>query len=315
MAGRERSRPVLFRGDNFIEPPPRARLPNLMRLVTAITTMQQMALRWRRAGLRVALVPTMGYLHAGHLSLVRRARALVGPDGVVVVSVYVNPTQFLPTEDMARYPRNPAHDRALCKKAGVDTLFFPSDRQMYPGRDRGQYSSYVMEERLSRGMEGAARPGHFRGVATVVAKLFNIVLPHAAVFGAKDWQQAAVIDRMTTDLNFPVKIVVAPTKREADGLALSSRNAYLSVQERRQATVLSEAIGWARAAVRARPVSAARLRVQVAQRIARVPSARLDYVQFFDPKTVEPLRMARRGAQMALAVFIGNTRLIDNGRL
>ena len=177
--------------------------------------MQRLGREWQRAGKTVVLMPTMGFLHRGHASLMERARQLAGDKGRVVASVYVNPAQFGPEEDFARYPRDVKGDQRLCRAAGVDVFFAPGDAEMYPA----DFSTAVQEEKLAGGMEGAARPGHFRGVTTVVAKLFNIVLPTAAVFGAKDFQQAAVIRRMTRDLNFPVKIVVAPTVREADGLA------------------------------------------------------------------------------------------------
>jgi len=188
--------------------------------------MQRLARKWQ-GKVRVGFVPTMGYLHEGHLSLVRRARRAVGRRGTVVLSIYVNPTQFGPGEDLSRYPRDLSRDQQLCRRAGVDVLFTPDDAQMYPGTEAGSYHTYVVEESLSKLMEGASRPGHFRGVTTIVAKLFNIVLPEVAVFGAKDFQQAAIIQRMALDLNFPVKILVAPTVREPDGLALSSRNKYL----------------------------------------------------------------------------------------
>lgn len=291
--------------------------------------MQQLARRWQRAGQRVGFVPTMGYLHAGHLSLVREARRRVGRAGRVVVSIYVNPTQFGPTEDLSRYPRDLQRDLRLCRGAAVDVVFAPADAEMYPDRaesrrsegaagprfDKRGYSTYVVEEQLSRVMEGAARPTHFRGVTTVVAKLFHLVLPDVAVFGAKDWQQAAIIQRMVADLNFPVKIIVAPTVREPDGLAMSSRNKYLDAEQRRQATILSRAIERARAKVSQSPVAAARLRRELARLIATAPQARLDYVEFFDPETLAPVSQVSRGTHLALAVFIGQTRLIDNARL
>jgi pantoate--beta-alanine ligase len=279
--------------------------------------MQRLALRWRRAGTRVGFVPTMGYLHDGHVSLMQRARRLVGPRGLVVASIYVNPTQFAPTEDLSAYPRDLERDKKLCRAAGVDVLFFPSDAEMYPGRATGGYSTYVVEEQLTQGMEGASRPTHFRGVTTIVAKLFNLVLPDVAVFGAKDWQQAAVIRRMTRDLNFPLKIVVAPTRRERDGLALSSRNKYLSAEERAQATILFRALKLAREIVTATrsPIYADVLKKELAALIATQPAARLDYVEFFDAETLAPLAAVTRGAHMALAVFIGRTRLIDNAEL
>ncbi len=282
-----------------------------MRVVTSTAAMQRLAKNWRRRGVSVGFVPTMGYLHAGHLSLVKRARQIVSPRGQVVVSIYVNPTQFAPTEDLTRYPRDLARDKELCRKAGVDVLFTPGNAEIYPE----SYSTYVVEEQLSQGMEGASRPTHFRGVTTVVAKLFNIVLPDVAVFGAKDFQQAAVVQRMVRDLNFPLKIVVAPTHREPDGLAMSSRNKYLPPAERAQATVLSEALAMARQLVKTRPVSSAVLKTRLAAFIAARPNARLDYIELFDPLTLQPVKKAARGTRMALAVFFGKTRLIDNAEL
>jgi pantoate--beta-alanine ligase len=280
-------------------------------MIKSIAAMQRLARQWQGGGVPVGLVPTMGYLHRGHISLVERARRLIGAGGKVVVSVYVNPTQFAPGEDLAKYPRNLARDKRLCAQAGADVVFAPSDAEMYPAG----YSTYVVEEALSRSMEGASRPTHFRGVTTVVAKLFHIVQPRAAVFGAKDFQQAALMEKMARELNFPVKIVVGPTVREADGLAMSSRNEYLTEGQRRQATVLWRAIGQAKAAVGARPVAAARLKEQLRALVESQPEARLDYIEFFDPKTLEPTAQARRGTRMALAVYIGRTRLIDNAAL
>ena len=212
--------------------------------------MQRLARSWRRQCARVGFVPTMGCLHAGHLSLVQRARRLVGPEGKVVVSIYVNPTQFGPAEDFSRYPRDLKRDTRLCREAGVDVVLAPADEQMYPRAGAGVCSTFVVEESLSRGMEGVSRPTHFRGVTTIVAKLFNLVQPDIAVFGAKDFQQAAVINRMVHDLNFPVRVMVAPTFRESDGLAMSSRNQYLEGDLRSQAVVLWRSIQKARAAVR-----------------------------------------------------------------
>src|SRR5581483_10393244 len=286
-----------------------------MRIVTSAAGMQRLAKNWQRQRVRVGFVPTMGYLHAGHLSLVRRARRIVGAKGKVVVSIYVNPTQFGPKEDLSRYPRDFARDRKLCREAGVDVIFAPVDREMYPAGEGEEFSTYVVEESLSRGMEGAARPTHFRGVTTVVAKLFNLVLPEVAVFGAKDFQQAAIIRRMVRDLNFPVKIVVAPTHRERDGLAMSSRNKYLSPVEREQATVLSEALALAKESVRRGAVSTVRLKADLARFVTNRPAARLDYVELFDPRTLQPVSKVGRGTQMALAVFFGKTRLIDNETL
>ena len=278
--------------------------------------MQRLARHWQRAGKRVGLVPTMGYLHAGHLSLVKRARRAIGENGVVVMSIYVNPTQFGPKEDFSKYPRDLKRDFKLCRAAGVEVMFTPGDKEMYPGKVEGRYSTYVVEEKLSQSMEGASRPTHFRGVTTVVSKLFNLVLPEVAVFGAKDWQQAAIIQRMAVDLNFPVKIIIAPTRRERDGLAMSSRNKYLTGDLRRQAVVLWRAIQTARAAVKkSKAVPATRLKTGLKKLIESEPDARLDYAEFFQPDTLTPVSKVTRGMHLALAVFVGKTRLIDNGRL
>jgi len=276
--------------------------------------MQRLALKWRATNQRVAFVPTMGYLHEGHLSLVSRARRFAGREGIVVVSIYVNPTQFGPHEDLSRYPRDFVADLQLCRKAGVDVVFAPNDEQMYHGRDSGNYSTYLCEGKLSRLMEGASRPGHFQGVMTVVAKLFNLVLPHVAVFGAKDFQQAVIVQRMARELNFPVRIVVAPTVREADGLAMSSRNKYLEGELRTQAVVLWQAIQKAQAAVRTagHPLRASILKEQLRELVEGQPAARVDYIEFFDPLDLQPVAKVERGARLALAVFIGTTRLIDN---
>ncbi len=295
--------------------------------------MQRLAQKLRRAGTRIGLVPTMGYLHAGHLSLAREARRRVGKSGVVVVSIYVNPTQFAPTEDLDKYPRDLQRDLRMCRAEGVDVVFTPSDAEMYPARAKTQgqrglaaraasghlrstgFSTYVVEENLGRVMEGAARPAHFRGVTTVVAKLFNLVLPDVSVFGQKDFQQAAIIQRMALDLNFPVHIIVAPTHREKDGLAMSSRNKYLDAEQRAQAVILFHALRAAQAAVAKKPVPAARLKKDLKEFMTAAPLARLDYVEFFDPATLQPISMVTRGTNMALAVFLGKTRLIDNVRL
>ena len=299
-----------------------------MQIVTSVAAMQRLARQWQRAGKCIGLVPTMGYLHEGHLSLVRGARRHVGKAGKIVVSIYVNPTQFGPKEDFSRYPRDLKHDLKLCRAEDVDVVFAPSYKEMYPvGASRREdrtarravptFSTYVVEENLSKTREGASRPTHFCGVTTVVAKLFNIVLPAAAVFGAKDFQQAAIIKRMACDLNFPVKIIVAPTLRERDGLAMSSRNKYLVGDLRRQAVVLWRAIQKARAAARksSKPIPATQLKADLKKFIEREPDARLDYVEFFKPDTLSPVSKVKRGAQMGLAVYVGKTRLIDNARL
>ena len=282
-----------------------------MRIVTTVEHMQRLATKIKSRRLKIGFVPTMGYLHAGHISLVERARKAVGKKGVVVVSIYVNPTQFAPTEDLSRYPRDLERDKALCRDAGTDFLFVPNDGEIYPP----EFSTYVVEEKLSKVMEGASRPTHFRGVTTVVAKLFNMVLPDVSVFGAKDFQQATIVQRMVRDLNFPIEIIVAPTVRESDGLAMSSRNKYLTPVQREQATILIESIRFAKKAVAARGIAAGKLREQVAKLVSKRSEARLDYVDFFDPETLVPSSQVRRGTHMALAVFFGKTRLIDNSVL
>jgi pantoate--beta-alanine ligase len=301
-----------------------------MQIVSSIVAMQRLAKKWQHAGSRIGFVPTMGYLHAGHLSLVKRARQAVGKRGKVVVSIYVNPTQFAPTEDLSKYPRNLKRDLKMCRETGVDVVFTPGDAEMYgstgvsPVRSsagetpalRTNFSTYVVEEKLSQTMEGATRPTHFRGVTTVVTKLFNIVLPDVAVFGQKDFQQAAIIKRMVADLNFPVQIIVVSTLRERDGLAMSSRNKYLTGDLRRQATVLWRAIQVAQSVVKkSKSISVLKLKADLKKLIASEPDAKLDYVEFFEPETLSSVSKVTRGTQMALAVFIGKTRLIDNARL
>jgi pantoate--beta-alanine ligase len=282
-----------------------------MQIVKTLAAMQRLARQWQRKGAPVALVPTMGYLHCGHLSLIAKARTSVGRKGRVVVSIFVNPTQFGPKEDFAKYPRDLQRDKKLCRAAGADVIFVPSTREMYPAG----FSTWVTEETLAQGMEGASRPTHFRGVTTIVAKLFQIVQPGVAVFGAKDFQQSAIIRRMARDLNFPVKIIVAPTIRETDRLALSSRNKYLRPAQRQQATVLWRAMQKAKSRAATGAFSATKMKQELRRLIAREPEARLDYIAFYDPDTLEPQKTIRKATQIALAVFIGKTRLIDNAKL
>jgi pantoate--beta-alanine ligase len=299
-----------------------------MQIVASVAAMQRLARKWQRAGIKIGVVPTMGYLHAGHLNLVRHARRAVGKNGVVVVSIYVNPAQFGPKEDFSKYPRDLKRDFKLCRTGGVDVVFTPSDTEMYPvgpshRDDRTaqravptNFSTYVVEENLSQTMEGVSRPTHFRGVTTVVAKLFNLVQPDVAVFGQKDFQQAAIINRMIADLNFPVRIIVAPTVRERDGLAMSSRNKYLIGDLRRQATALWRAIQTAQDALKkSKSVAAPKLKARLKKLIESEPDAKLDYVEFFEPDTLAPVAKVGHGAQIALAVFVGKTRLIDNVQL
>ena len=260
----------------------------------------------RAEGKSIALVPTMGYLHEGHLSLIEAAKRK-GADEIVV-SVFVNPVQFGPNEDYARYPRDEKADLAKCRKAGATAVFFPTPENMYlPG-----HSVYVNEETLSKGLCGARRPGHFRGVCTVVAKLFNLVHPHFAVFGQKDFQQETIIRRMVRDLNFDLEIVVAPIVREPSGLARSSRNTYLSAEERLNALALSMSLKETKLRVARKGALSWKAE---AKRIAKsLENARLrvDYVEAVDAETLEPVKTLRRGNAVLLAVYDGKTRLIDN---
>ncbi len=254
----------------------------------------------RLAGETVALVPTMGYLHEGHLSLIAKAKAK-GADEIVV-SVFVNPVQFCPGEDYEKYPRDEKADLAKCRAAGATAVFFPTPENMYLDR----HSVYVTEEDLSKGLCGARRPGHFRGVCTVVAKLFNLAHPNFAVFGQKDYQQAQVIRRMVRDLNFDLDVVVAPIVREPSGLARSSRNAYLSPVERERARALSRALSAVRAG-RAVAAEARRIRAEL-----EAASLRVDYVEFVDGETLAPVKKVAKGVCVLLAAYDGKTRLIDN---
>lgn len=255
------------------------------------------------------LVPTMGALHRGHVELIRVAREHAGMDGEVAVSIFVNPLQFEPGSDFEKYPRPEAADEKLCEEAAVNLLFRPRD-MYFDNR-----SVYVEEITLSAGLCGAARPGHFRGVCTVVAKLFNLLAPTAAVFGEKDYQQLTIIRRMVRDLNFPIEIIGVPTVREADGLALSSRNQYLNTDERAQATVLYRAMTRVKE-LADRGQKSVRELIDVAKGvIASANSSRVDYISIVDADNLQALETLRPNAVIALAVFIGKTRLIDNLRL
>lgn len=270
--------------------------------------MQRLVLKARAAKKTILLVPTMGALHSGHGSLITEARERAGKNGLVIVSIYVNPTQFGPKEDLARYPRPLKADLALCRSLGADIVFHPES--LYAEG----HSTWVNEDMISRDLCGASRPGHFQGVCTVVLKLFLITQPHVAVFGRKDAQQCMVIQRMVRDMNVPVRLIFAPTVRESDGLALSSRNVYLSPEERSQALVLSRALAKADAAWRGGERSAARLRQMVARVIATAPLARVDYITLVDGTTMQPAKQAPADSLsiLAVAVFFGSTRLIDN---
>jgi pantoate--beta-alanine ligase len=291
-----------------------------MKLIQSIGDMRAAVAAAKQSGRRIALVPTMGALHEGHASLMRRAR---DQGAAVVVSIYVNPTQFGPREDYSRYPRTLEADCQVCAREKVDAVFAPADEEMYPGglwkpgtipsTIRGlQFSTAVDETAVAQRLEGERRPGHFRGVCTVVAKLFNIVQPDVAVFGQKDYQQLKVIQRMVRDLGFPVQVVPVPTARESDGLAMSSRNQYLDPAERVQATVLWKALSAAQDLFNQGEHNTHRLTTAMGRAVSLAPSARLDYAEIADPETLEPRTEARRGDVALLAAYIGKTRLIDN---
>jgi pantoate--beta-alanine ligase len=253
----------------------------------------------------VGFVPTMGCLHEGHLSLVRRARA---ENRSTVVSIFVNPTQFGPHDDLGRYPRHPKRDLALLESEGADIVFIPSASEVYPQ----WFNSWVVVDKLSQRLEGAARPGHFRGVTTVVTKLFNIVRPARAYFGQKDAQQAIVIRKMVSDLNMSLEIITLPTVREPDGLAMSSRNSYLNPSERQAATVLYRALTLAQKLWSQGERDAERIRQEMLTLLQKEPLATIDYVSIADPETLDELNRVKSPALVSLAVRIGNTRLIDN---
>ncbi len=270
-----------------------------------VTSLQEMFAERRKLTDPVGFVPTMGYLHEGHLSLVRRAKQECRS---VVVSIFVNPTQFGPQEDLARYPRDLERDLRLLAPLEVDLVWTPTVDEMYPPG----YQTWVTVEEVTRPLEGAMRPGHFRGVTTIVSKLFNAVQPQRAYFGQKDAQQAVVVRQMTRDLNYPIEIVVCPTVREADGLAMSSRNVYLSPTERQAATVLYRALRAAEQAYQAGEQNAERLRAVMRQVLESEPLVRVQYVSCADFDTLQELDEVRGKALLSMAVFIGNTRLIDN---
>jgi pantoate--beta-alanine ligase len=287
-------------------------------LITDPAAWQARCFEARDAGARLALVPTMGYLHEGHLSLMREARRLADRAeprsvrrGLSLATIFVNPTQFGPNEDLSRYPRDLEGDLAKCAAAGVDWVLAPGDAAAMFGP---AHETWVTVERASQGLCGASRPGHFRGVATVVAKLLNLTRPHVALFGEKDWQQLAVIKAMVRDLAFGIEILGMPIVREADGLALSSRNAYLSADERRRALSLSRALAEAGRATARGERDAGALRAAARARLEDA-GARVDYVEIVHPETLAPAVRADPGSVMLLAAFVGSTRLIDNARL
>ncbi len=279
--------------------------PSEMQIVRDPVEMQAIANRLRDAGMTIGFVPTMGYLHEGHLSLIRGARE---ESDITVLSIFVNPTQFGPDEDLDKYPRDIERDESMAKEEGVDYLFYPAPETMYSP----DFQTYVTVERVTRSHCGVSRPVHFRGVATVCTKLFNIVLPHRAYFGQKDYQQCVVIRTMARDLNMNMEIRVLPTVREADGLAMSSRNAYLEPGERKQAVCLHESLQLARKMAGAGERDARRLVSAIRAHIGARPAARIDYVSIVNPDTLEEVEILDKEAVALLAVFFGKARLIDN---
>lgn len=253
----------------------------------------------------VGFVPTMGYLHEGHMSLVKMARA---ENRTVIASIYVNPTQFGPNEDLAKYPRNLERDLEMLDKEGTDAVFFPEDKDMYPAG----YDTWVTVENLTKPLEGNVRPTHFRGVTTIVTKLFNIVRPTHAYFGQKDAQQALVIKKMANDLNMNLKVVVCPTIREADGLAMSSRNVYLSTEQRQAAPVLYKSLQMAKELFTNGEKNAEVILGQMTALIQKEPLGKIDYISISDTETLAPLQTIKKAALVSMAVKFGNTRLIDN---
>lgn len=275
-----------------------------MKIIRSLRRMQKEIRFQKKKGRRVGFVPTMGYLHEGHLSLIRRARR---ENDLVVASIFVNPVQFGPNEDYKEYPRDLRKDAALCEKEGVDYIFYPSVKSMYP---KG-YSTYVKVEGLTENLCGKFRPAHFRGVTTVVTKLFNIVEPDIAYLGQKDAQQAIVIKRMTEDLNMGIKIKVMPTLREKDGLAMSSRNAYLSSDERRSAPTVYRALQLARDLIELGDRDAGRIKSRMRKMLLSAVS-KIDYISIVDPASLKDIKQIKGKALVAVAVWIGDSRLIDN---
>ena len=279
-----------------------------MKIIEDPGEMQRLVEESRRAGKPVGLVATMGALHGGHLSLIRRCRA---ENELAIMSLFVNPIQFNRKGDLDRYPRDLERDSRMARETGVDIIYAPGVAQMYPEG----FATYITVEGITDRWEGASRPGHFRGVVTVCAKLFTICRPHRAYFGQKDYQQSLVVRRMVSDLNLDLEIIVLPTVREADGLALSSRNVLLNPEERQQATVLSRALIEAQAAVRAGECDARRLADAIEAHIRSAPLAVVDYVGVCDPDTLEPLARISGRAVALVAASFGTTRLIDNAVL
>jgi pantoate--beta-alanine ligase len=273
-----------------------------MKVVETIAEMKQVRRALKEP---VGFVPTMGYLHEGHISLVRAAKA---ESKSVIVSIFVNPTQFGPKEDLSKYPRDLKRDLVMLEKVGTDVVFFPSDKEMYPPG----YDTWVDVDKLTKRLEGASRPTHFRGVTTIVTKLFNIVEVDNAYFGQKDAQQALVIQKMAKDLNLNVRVIVCPTVREPDGLAMSSRNVYLTPEQRKQATVLSRSLALAKDLYAKGERDAVKIKQQMTALIQKKPLAVIDYISIASPETLEELDTVQGKALVSMVVRFGNTRLLDN---
>lgn len=279
-----------------------------MHFVSAVDELRSVLGELRQGGRRVGIVPTMGALHEGHLSLIRRSREEMD---LTVVSLFVNPTQFGPAEDFDAYPRPMDRDREICEKAGVDLIFAPAPSEMYPAG----YATYVLQERYTEPFEGEIRTGHFHGVCTVCAKLFNLIQPHTAYFGQKDYQQSVVVRRMVRDLNMDLNVTVCPIVRESDGLAMSSRNVYLSSEERAQAICLNQALSKAVEMFKAGERDATVLTGAMEEIIHQASLVRLDYLAIVNPESLREIRRIESEAVALVAARLGKTRLIDNARL
>ncbi len=276
-----------------------------MRIIRSVGQMQKTISKLKQQGKRIGFVPTMGYLHEGHLSLIRRCRK---ENDIVVISIFVNPTQFGPKEDFRQYPRDFQRDYRLAKREHVDIIFFPSRTAMYPPK----YKTYIEVQGLGEILCGKFRPGHFRGVTTIVGKLLNIVMPTTLYLGQKDAQQAVIIQQMISDLHFPVKVRVRPIVRERDGLAMSSRNKYLSKTERQRATALYTALMAAKDMIRKGEKKTKRLRQRMRHILVSAKIKKIDYIEFVNARTLEPVSIIHGDVVIAIAAYVGKTRLIDN---
>jgi pantoate--beta-alanine ligase len=277
----------------------------MSKIITSIAKMKQFSLQAKKKDQTIGFVPTMGYLHDGHLALVKKAKEQCD---IVVVSIFVNPTQFGPKEDLKKYPRDLARDKAILNKMKVDAIFYPAASSMYPIG----YSTFIEVAGIQNGLCGALRPGHFRGVATIVMKLFNIVKPDVAYFGRKDYQQQTIIKKMANDLNMDIKIIDMPTIREMDGLAMSSRNKYLNSTDRKKAAILSRALRFAKELAGSGIKDTKTIKTAMVKLIKTKPGIKIDYINIVDPSTLKDIKTIRGKGVIALAAYLGKTRLIDN---